>query len=106
MKELTEQNFTNFINQDKLTLVDFWASWCQPCKMISPILDEISQEIDSSITEIGKLNVDEQRNVVIQYGIRSIPTIIFFKNGTIVDRVVGVQPKSVFLNKVQSNTKS
>lgn len=105
MKELTEQNFNEFIGQNKLTLVDFWGVWCAPCRMILPTLEEISNEVSTDVLEIGKLNVDDHRSVATKYGIRSIPALFFFKDGEIVDKIVGAQPKSVFQSKIEQLTK-
>ena len=89
---LTEDNFNDeVINSDKPVLVDFWASWCGPCKMLSPVISEIADENDS--IKVGKINVDEQQALAYEYGIQSIPTLVLFKNGKPVDTSIGFVPK-------------
>ncbi len=100
--ELNSNNFTETINQEnKLILVDFWAPWCGPCKIIAPILDEISANVGENVT-ISKLNVDDNPEIAAQFGIRNIPTLLFFKNGEIIDKTVGVSTKSNLENKIQT----
>ncbi len=95
---LTEQNFAQEVLQsDKPVLVDFWASWCGPCRMVSPIVDEIAEELDGKV-KVGKVNVDEQRELAGEYGIMSIPTLMVVKNGEIVNTSVGVRPKNAILS--------
>ena len=90
---LTDDSFdTDVLKADGLTLVDFWAEWCGPCKMIAPILDEIAEEYQGKL-KVGKLNVDENNNLAMQYGVMSIPTMKFFKNGKVVAELIGAQPK-------------
>ena len=95
---LTEQNFAQEVLQsDKPVLVDFWASWCGPCRMVSPIVDEIAEELGGKV-KVGKVNVDEQRELAGEYGIMSIPTLMVVKNGEIVNTAVGVRPKNAILS--------
>lgn len=90
----TDANFeTEVLKSDKLTMVDFWATWCGPCKAIAPVIEELSTQYAGKVN-VGKLDVDANGEVSMNFGIRSIPTILFFKNGEIVDRVVGAVPKS------------
>ena len=90
---LTPDNFeSEVINSDIPVLVDFWAEWCMPCKMIAPVLEELSEEYDGKL-KIGKLNVDENADLAAQYSIVSIPTMLFFKGGEVVKQQVGVVPK-------------
>ena len=90
---LTEENFNDeVINSDKPVLVDFWASWCGPCKMLSPVISEIANENQS--IKVGKINVDEQQKLAYEYGIQSIPTLVLFKDGKPVDTSIGYVPKS------------
>ena len=88
---VTDQSFKEQTSKG-LVLVDFWAPWCGPCKMIGPVLEEISDEMADKVT-IAKLNVDENQQTAGQYGVMSIPTLLFFKDGEVVDQVVGFQPK-------------
>ena len=99
---LTESNWqAEVINSDKPVVVDFWAPWCGPCRIIAPIIEELSNEIDG--VKFGKLNTDENPNIAMQYGIRAIPTIMLFKNGEVVDTRIGVQPKEALKQMVLSH---
>ncbi len=96
----TTSNFQEVVlNSDKPVLVDFWAEWCGPCKMIGPLIEELSTEMDGQAV-IGKLNVDENPDVAATYGIRSIPTLLIFKGGEIVDKIVGAVPKASIAQKI------
>lgn len=101
--EVTDQNFDEQVIKGKgLILVDFWAEWCGPCRMIAPILEELAAEYDGQII-IAKLNVDENRQTSARFGIRSIPTILFFKEGAQVEQLIGAMPKSAIKAKVQQH---
>lgn len=100
--ELNNDNFQEkVINNNGVALVDFWAEWCGPCRLIGPVVEELSKEYDGKAT-IGKLNVDDNREIAAQYGIMSIPTLLFFKNGQIVDKQVGVVSKSDLKKKIEA----
>lgn len=100
--EITNQNFEETLKTDKLVVLDFWAQWCGPCRSIAPIIDELASEYGGSIV-IGKVNVDDNTELSTKYGIRSIPTILFIKNGNIVDKSVGAVSKSVLKEKIDKN---
>ena len=90
---LTQENFANEVLQSSTpVLVDFWAEWCGPCKMVSPILDELADEYDGRV-KIGKVNIDEQQGVAAEYGIRAIPTLLLFSKGQVADQIVGLRSK-------------
>ncbi len=94
--KVTDDNFQEeVLNSDKPVLVDFWAEWCMPCLMLTPIIDELHKEYEGKI-KVGKLNVDENRATASQYGVMSIPTVKLFKDGKIVKEFIGVQPKQVY----------
>jgi thioredoxin 1 len=100
--EITTANFEEtVINSDKPVLVDFWAEWCGPCRMVGPIVDELHTEYDGKAI-VGKVNVDNEQEIAAKYGIRNIPTILFFKGGEIVDKNVGVAPKADLAKKIDA----
>jgi thioredoxin 1 len=101
-KVATNTNFTELINDSKLVIVDFWATWCGPCRMISPLLDELEEEMADQITVV-KVNVDDADEIAAQYRIMSIPTLLFIKNGQIVDKTVGAMPKPALAEKIKAN---
>ena len=98
----TDQNFKpEILDSDKVALVDFWAAWCGPCQMLGPVIEELAGEFEGKAV-IAKLNVDENPNTAAQYGIRSIPTMLIFKNGEIVDQMVGAMPKNMIAEKINA----
>ena len=100
--EITDENFeSEVINSDKPVLIDFWAVWCGPCKAIAPIVEELSVEYEGKI-KVGKLNVDDNQQTSIRFGVRSIPTLLIFKNGKLADTIIGAVPKSNIVNKLKA----
>ncbi len=99
--EITDANFDEIIATDKPVLVDFWAEWCGPCKMIGPVVEELAGDYDGKAV-IGKLDVDSNPGISAKFGIRSIPTLLVFKNGEIVDKQVGAVNKSVLAKKLDA----
>ncbi len=100
--EITDQNFEELVlKSEQPVLVDFWAEWCGPCRMIGPVVEELSHDYEGKAV-IGKVNVDENPGVSAQFGIRSIPTILFIKNGEVVDRNVGAAPKAQLADKLNA----
>ena len=100
--ELTDANFSDKVmTNDGVAVVDFWATWCGPCKMISPIIDEVSKDFDGKAV-VGKVDVDSNSELSVKYNVRSIPTILVFKNGEVVDRHVGVITKAQLESKINA----
>ena len=100
--EFTDSNFDELvINSNKPVIVDFWAEWCGPCRMVGPIVQEIGADYEGKAV-VGKVDVDNNSGVAAKFGIRNIPTILFFKNGEIVDKQVGAVPKQVLVDKLEA----
>ena len=99
--EITDSNFQEILAEGKPVVMDFWAPWCGPCKMVGPIVDELATEYEVKVI-IGKCDVDENGDVAAEYGIRNIPTVLFFKNGELVDKQVGSAPKSAYVAKIEA----
>ena len=101
-KVITSTNFQEFLETPGLIVIDFWAVWCGPCRMLSPIVDELAQEYEGKAI-IAKCNVDDCEDIAAQFGVRNIPTLVFVKNGAIVDRTVGVMPKQDLRARIEAN---
>ena len=100
--EITDANFEEVINTDQPVLIDFWAEWCGPCKMIGPVVEELAGEYDSKAV-VGKVNVDENPETSAKFGIRSIPTILVIKGGEIVEKQIGAVPKATLAGKLDAH---
>ncbi|MFY7911910.1 MAG: thioredoxin [Emticicia sp.] len=100
--EITDASFAELIKSETPVLVDFWAEWCGPCKMIGPVVEEIAGEFEGKAI-VGKLDVDANSNVPASFGIRSIPTLMIFKGGAMVEKIVGAVPKSVLTQKLEAH---
>ena len=98
---ITNENFASLKSGNLPLVVDFWATWCGPCRMVSPIISELAQPFDGKIV-VGKCDVEENDDLAAEFGIRNIPTILFFKNGEVVDKMVGAQPKAKIEEKFQA----
>jgi len=99
--QLTDENIKEIINSGKPVVVDFWAEWCGPCRMVGPIVEELAKEYEGKVI-VGKMDVDENVDTPTTYGIRNIPTILFFKDGQVVDKQVGATQKSVLAAKIDA----
>ncbi len=97
--EITDSTFEEVLSTDKLVVIDFWAEWCGPCRMVAPIIEELATEYAEKAV-IGKVDVDNNPDITAKFGIRNIPTILFFKNGEIVDKQVGAAQKSALVEKI------
>lgn len=102
--EVTDQNFASEVESNEgLSMVDFWATWCGPCRMVAPIVEELAEEYQAKGLKVGKMDVDANPAIPSKYGIRSIPTILFFKGGELVDQVIGFVPRPHLEDKILKN---
>lgn len=100
--ELNGQNFEETLQGDKPVLVDFWAEWCGPCRMVAPVLDQLASENGDVV--IGKVDVDRNQDLAVKFGVQSIPTFLLFKDGEVADRMMGAMPKAAFEKFIARNT--
>ncbi|MDD2496427.1 MAG: thioredoxin [Tissierellia bacterium] len=98
---LDTKQFDEVINKEKLVLIDFWATWCAPCRMLAPVIEKIAEQYDGKLV-VGKVDIDEQQELAIRYGIQSIPTVILFKDGKVVAKEIGVKPLKAFTSLLDS----
>ena len=97
--QVTDDNFEDFITRNEVAVIDFWAAWCMPCKILGPIIEELAQE--NKTVAFGKLNVDQNRMTPMKFGIMSIPTLLYFKEGQLVDKTVGALPKNAIEERIE-----
>ena len=98
---ITNENFESLKNGEQPLVVDFWATWCGPCRMVGPVISELAEQYDGKIN-VGKCDVEENEDLAAEFGIRNIPTILFFKGGQLVDKIVGAQPKAKLQEKFEA----
>lgn len=98
---ITSENFASLKASGQPLVVDFWATWCGPCRMVAPIIEELAKTYEGKVV-IGKCDVEECEDLAAEFGIRNIPSILFFKNGEVVDKVIGAQPKAKFVEKIEA----
>ena len=101
MLHFTKEGFDKALSQGKLMMVDFWASWCGPCRMLGPVIEQLDNQYPDVV--VGKVNVDDEQELAMRYGVMSIPTVIFFKDGKEIDRKVGVMPPEAFVQVLEAN---
>lgn len=99
--EITDKNFEALVADNQCVVVDFWATWCGPCKMVAPLIDELAKEYEGRVA-IGKCDVDQNTELPAQFGVRNIPTVLFIKNGELVNKLVGAQPKAEFVKAIEA----
>lgn len=99
---VTDQNFQQEVESDGVAMVDFWATWCGPCRIVAPVVEQLAEQYAEKGLKVGKLDVDANPQTAARFGVRSIPTVLFFKNGEVVDRLVGAMPKPYFEEKIEA----
>ena len=99
--EITNANFNEIVNSGKPAVIDFWATWCGPCKRVAPIIEELAAEYDGRVI-VGKVDVEEQDDQAFKFGIRNIPTVLFLKDGKVVDKIVGATTKDAYAEKINA----
>lgn len=99
--EITSANFDEIVNSGKPVVIDFWATWCGPCKRVAPIIEELAAEYEGQAI-VGKVDVEEQDELAFKFGIRNIPTVLFLKNGEVVDKIVGATTKDAYADKIKA----
>ena len=102
MIQFNKESFDKALGEGKLMMVDFWADWCGPCQMLAPVIDQLAERYEGKVVS-GKVNVDDEQELAIRYGVMSIPTVIFFKDGKEIDRKVGVMPGDAFVQTLEKN---
>jgi thioredoxin 1 len=102
MKQFDQVSFDQAREEGKLMMVDFWADWCGPCRMLAPVVEDLAKRYEGKVV-VGKVNIDQEQELAMRYGVMSIPTVIFFKNGKEIDRKVGVMPPDAFIKVLDSN---
>jgi thioredoxin 1 len=99
--QITDATLDEVLKTDKLVMIDFWAEWCGPCRMVSPIIEQLAEEYKDKVV-IGKIDVDENNEATEKFGIRNIPTVLFIKNGQVVDKIIGAADKRFFVDKINA----
>ncbi|HOV71499.1 MAG TPA: thioredoxin [Dysgonamonadaceae bacterium] len=99
--QITDATLDEVLKTDKLVMIDFWAEWCGPCRMVSPIIEQLAEEYKDKVV-IGKIDVDENNEATEKFGIRNIPTVLFIKNGQVVDKIIGAADKRLFVDKINA----
>ena len=102
VQSLNESELGETLQKSGVTVVDFWAEWCGPCKMLAPVLDQVAQDLESLDARIVKINVDDNQSLAVKYGIQSIPTLLYFKDGEVKDKSMGPDPKKAILEKIKA----